>query len=123
MTERRTALGDLITEQMAAQRLSLNAVAARSGGKISRARVDGLKKGDFKMVPPRATLEALAQGLGLPYSSVRDAAVASLGGMTRIQEGDELTILVAEANENLSAKQRREWVRIARALLRTMSED
>jgi transcriptional regulator with XRE-family HTH domain len=123
MPVRKTALGDLIREVMTEKRLSLNDVAERSGGRIAKSRVAGIRDGDFKMVPPRETLEGLAEGLGLPFSVVRDSAVASLGGPARISEGDDLTILVAEANENLSAKQRKEWVRMARALLRSLADE
>jgi len=124
MTQRQTALGDLIAETRREMRLSLRQVAARSGTPgIGHNRVRDLEKGNFVSPPKRETLQALARGLGLPYSVVKEAATESLGGPTRLDVGDEVTILVAEAAENLSAKQRKEWVRMARALLRQYTED
>lgn len=73
-------LGQLITSEMARQRLSFNDVARRGG--ISRGTVTSLARGDrpsMRTTPRPATLEGISRGLGISLSKVRAEAARSAG--------------------------------------------
>lgn len=75
-----TPLGRLIKEVQDAfldlhgVELSYSAIARRAGDRISRQRVQQLAKNEIKEMPDADTLHALADGLGVGWKGVRDAA-------------------------------------------------
>lgn len=80
-----TPLGQLIEDVRAAflaaegTVLSYDVIAARGGGVITGGRIQQLATGPLNRLPSPETLEALALGLRVPYTTVLDVALASTG--------------------------------------------
>lgn len=96
--------------------VTLETMSRRCGGRLNRSYFGQLKNHPIKGPLPRSTVEAIADGLRLPYSVVRDAMLASVG-LAEYRSKDELDIITADVRERLSPSQVKAWQAQARALL------
>ncbi|MEV6597225.1 helix-turn-helix transcriptional regulator [Actinoplanes sp. NPDC051346] len=110
-------LQQLIRDRMAEQGWSYADVARR--GDVPRSTVHHLATAEHLRRPPHpATLEGLAEGLGVPIDAIR-AAAASAAGLTTWQEpvtDPEISVLVA-ALSRLSPDDRRHVLALIQSLL------
>lgn len=112
-------LGRLITERMAKERLTYDAVAEKGG--IPKGTVWALVHRDIKAPPRIDTVERLALGLGLPVDVVADAAAAATGyRKERVSSSDPNVQIIAAAAERLGEEERATLAAIAEAFVSAM---
>jgi transcriptional regulator with XRE-family HTH domain len=88
-----SALQRLITERKAEMRWSYGDIARRGG--MSRSTVHKLATSSYEGLPRYETMTLLARGLGLPLSTVREAAMQSVRTRTtrtRTSQGREILL-------------------------------
>lgn len=111
------ALQKLIRTRMTERGWSYGDVARRGG--LPRSTVHHLATAETLRRPPHpATLEGLAQGLGIPVDAVR-AAAAEAAGLTTWREptaDPEIEVLVAALSQ-LNAEDRRHVLALVQSLL------
>jgi transcriptional regulator with XRE-family HTH domain len=87
------ALQRLIADRKTEKRWSYRDIARRGG--LSRSTVHKLATADYEGIPRQETLAQLARGLGLPASTVREAALQSVRTRTtraRTSQGREILL-------------------------------
>ncbi|GAA3783032.1 transcriptional regulator [Streptomyces chiangmaiensis] len=126
------ALQQIIRDRLDSERWSYGDVARRGG--IPRSTVHHLATIDhMARMPQPATLEGLAQGLGLPLQTIRRAAAEACGihlyaplsesARTSEAAGDpEVDVLIASV-QRLSAEDRRHVAALVESLLNRASDD
>lgn len=63
--------------------LTLGKIVEQAGGRLKRSTAANLLKQEYRSEPlDRATLEAIADGFGVPYEQVREAHLADMGLLT-----------------------------------------
>ncbi len=113
-----TPLGALILECRHAFRdrhgveLSYADIARRSGGRITRGRVQQLARERIRELPTPEKIQALAVGLGVPVSVVLERALESAGYRPHVQDYASLAELEATARRDLEQADRDAVVRL-----------
>ncbi|MEU6368745.1 helix-turn-helix transcriptional regulator [Streptomyces sp. NPDC046931] len=125
------ALQQIIRERLDGERWSYGDVARRGG--IPRSTVHHLATADhMTRMPQPATLEGLAQGLGLPLRTIRQAAAEACGIHLYAPAGEpapvsdasgdpEVDVLIASV-QRLSAEDRRHVAALVESLLKRGSD-
>lgn len=119
-----TRLRALIQSARDANGWTYDEIARRTGGRLSKSGVHQIAtKQERTDLLPRADLEALADGLGLPFDAVRDAALEDAGLL--VHKDAEIApeaVVITEAMEGLTDSQRKQLMQMALELSRAFRQ-